>query len=212
MNLERELQIKVEEERDVENFFDYAEAYFQLTPPDKQKGIRELYDDFKKIGYKRQTTSHQDSFCMSISEHSNGLASTIVCKCDKKKQDKRLNNHQFNLHLPQQIKHHSTEPGYAALIWYSINFQWVFGMQLIRGGGRESTKLLGMLNLPWQGFEKKTFSKIEAHAGMAEQLVRDLAIEEALQEEIKDTLEGNNQSYSEWCAQTDNEKNNMLGR
>ena len=38
---------------------------------------------------------------------------------------------------------------------------------------------------------------------MAERLVRDLAIEEALQEEMKDTLERNNQSYSEWCAQTD---------
>ena len=63
-------------------------------------------------------------------------------------------------------------------------------MQLIRGGGRESTKLLGMPNLPWQGFEKK-IKKIEAHAGMAEQLVRDLAIEEALQEEIKHTLEHN---------------------
>ena len=41
---------------------------------------------------------------------------------------------------------------------------------------------------------------------MAERLVRYLAIEEALQEEIKDTLERNNQSYGEWCAQTDNEK------
>ena len=79
-------------------------------------------------------------------------------------------------------------------------------MQIIGGGGIESTKLLGMLNLPWQGFEKKTLSKIEAHAGMAERLVSDLAIEEALQEEIKDTLESNNQSYSEWCAQTDNKK------
>ena len=43
---------------------------------------------------------------------------------------------------------------------------------------------------------------------MAERLARDLAIEEALQEEIKDTLERNNQSYGEWCAQTDEEKNN----
>ena len=31
---ESELQIKLEEELDVENFIDYAEAYFQLTPPD----------------------------------------------------------------------------------------------------------------------------------------------------------------------------------
>ena len=61
-------------------------------------------------------------------------------------------------------------------------------MKLIGGGGIESTNLLGVLNLPWQGFEKKTFTKIEAHAGTAERLVRYLAIEEALQEEIKDTL------------------------
>ena len=58
-------------------------------------------------------------------------------------------------------------------------------MQLIGGGGRESTNLSGMLNLPWQGFEKKTFTKIEANAGMAKRLVRYLAIEEDLQEEIK---------------------------
>ena len=74
-------------------------------------------------------------------------------------------------------------------------------MQLIGGGQIESTKLLGVLNLPWKGFEKKTFTKIEANAGMAERLVRDLAIEEALQEEIKHTLEHNNQSYGELCSQ-----------
>ena len=130
------------------------EDYFQLTPPDKQKRVRELYEDFKKQGYKPQTTSHQDSFCISISEHSNGLASTIVCKYDKKKQDKRLNNHHVTLHLHHQTKHHSAETQYTALICYSINFQWVFRMQTIRGGGRESTKLFGMLNLPWQGFKK----------------------------------------------------------
>ena len=70
-------------------------------------------------------------------------------------------------------------------------------------GAGISTKLLGMLNSHWQGFEKKKLTKIEVHAGMAKQMVRDLAIEEALQEEIKDTLEHNNQSYDEWCAQTD---------
>ena len=50
-----------------------------------------------------------------------------------------------------------------------------------------------MLNIPWQVFEKKSFSKIVAYAGMSEPLVRDLAMEEALQEEIKDTIEHNNQ-------------------
>ena len=45
---ERELQIKSEEEKDVEKFTDYVEYYFQLTPPDKQKGVRELHEDFNK--------------------------------------------------------------------------------------------------------------------------------------------------------------------
>ena len=134
---ERELQIKLEEERDVEKFIDYAEAYFQLTPPDKQKVERELYENYDKQTYNRQTTYHQDSFCMSISEHISGLASTIEFKCDKNKQDKPLSNHHFPLHLPQKTKHHSGETQCAALILYTINFKWVFGMQLIGGGGRE---------------------------------------------------------------------------
>ena len=42
---------------------------------------------------------------------------------------------------------------------------------------------------------------------MAERLVRDLDIEEALQTEIKDTLEHNNQSYVDWCALSNKENN-----
>ena len=45
------------------------------------------------------------------------------------------------------------------------------------------------MNLPWQGFKKKIFTNIESEAGMAERLMRYLAIEEALHDEIKETLE-----------------------
>ena len=54
---ERELQIKLEEERDVEKFIDYVEDYFQLTPPDEQKGVREIHEDFNKKSYYRQSTA-----------------------------------------------------------------------------------------------------------------------------------------------------------
>ena len=205
---EMELQIKLEEEREVGNFTDYVEAYFKLTTSYEQKGVRELHHDFNKQTYNRQTTSHQDSFLMSISNHINDLAPTIDFKFNRKKQDKSLNNHHLTLHISGKTKHNSSDSRYAALKWYCINFQWVFGMQLIGSGGRESTKLLGMLNLPWNGFEKKTFTKIEAHAGMAERLVRDLEIEEALREEIKHTLEHNNQLYGEKCSPSDKDKNN----
>ena len=60
-------------------------------------------------------------------------------------------------------------------------------MQLIGGRGGGSTKLLGILNLPWQVFRKE-ITKVEAYVGMAERLVRYLSIEEALQDEKKDTL------------------------
>ena len=43
---------------------------------------------------------------------------------------------------------------------------------------------------------------------MAEQQVRDLAIEEALQDEIKDTLNHNNQSYVNRCSLSDKGENN----
>ena len=58
-------------------------------------------------------------------------------------------------------------------------------MQLIGVGGEVINKALGGVESTLEGFEKKTFTKIEAHAGMAKRLVRDLAIKEALQEEIK---------------------------
>ena len=48
---ERELQIKLEEEKDLENFIGYVEAYFQLTPSDEQKGERELNQYFIKQTY-----------------------------------------------------------------------------------------------------------------------------------------------------------------
>ena len=51
----------------MENFIDYVEAYFWLTPSDEQKGVGELHEDFNKQKYNRQTTSHHDSFYMSIS-------------------------------------------------------------------------------------------------------------------------------------------------
>ena len=43
---------------------------------------------------------------------------------------------------------------------------------------------------------------------MVERLVRDLEIEEAIQDVIKYTLEHNNQSYVYWYALSDKGKNN----
>ena len=96
---------------------------------------------------------------MSIYEHSNGLASTIDFRCNKKKQDKCLTNHHFPLHLPRQTKHNSCEHHYTALIWSSINFQWVFGMELIRGGGEWINKALGGVESTLAGIWEKNLHK-----------------------------------------------------
>ena len=96
-----------------------------MTPSDEQKGIRELHQDFKNKKSHRQTNYHQYLFYMSISDHRNGLAPTIEFKCKREKQDKRLNNHHFPLHLPQKTRHNSGNPRYVASKWYSINLQWI---------------------------------------------------------------------------------------
>ena len=80
---------------------------------------------------------------MYISEHSNSLDSTIDFKCNNKKQYKRLSKHHFPLRLPQQTKTHSCEPRYLALIWYSMNLQCVFGMQLLGDGEGGVNKAIG---------------------------------------------------------------------
>ena len=43
-----DIQIKSYKGKQQENFVAYVEDYFQITPPDEHKGIRELYQDFKK--------------------------------------------------------------------------------------------------------------------------------------------------------------------
>ena len=52
-----------------------------------------------------------------------------------------------------------------------------------------------------------TLAKIEAHAGMAERLVRYSAIKRCIKIRIKDTLAHNNQLYVKWCALSDEERN-----
>ena len=69
-------------------------------------------------------------------------------------------------------------------------------MQLIGGGGGGViNKALGNTESILAGIKKKT-----------ERLVRYLAIEEALQDEINETLEHSNRSYVDWCALTDKKK------
>ena len=52
-------------------------------------------------------------------------------------------------------------------------------------------KALGHAKISLAGI-RKNITRIEAHAGMAERLVKDLAIEEGLQIKIKSTIAHNN--------------------
>ena len=77
-----------------------------------------------------------------------------------------------------------------------------------RSLGERINEALGNVESTLEGIREKTFTKIEAHTSMDKRLVRDLAIEEALQDKIKHTLEHNNQSYGDGCALSDKDKNN----
>ena len=139
-----------------------------------------------------QKTFHEDSFSMTFYEHSSSLAFTIMCNYGRNKQDKHYHNHQFPLHIPQQSKHNSGEFRYEASKWYIINFQWVFRVQIIGGRGDRIHKYIGNDKYTLTGIQF-FFTTIEANEGVSERLVRYLAIEKALQIEMKATPEQNNQ-------------------
>ena len=134
----------------------------------------ELHEEFNKQIYNHQTNSHQDSFYMSISEHRNGLASTIEFTCNRKKQDKRLNNHHFPLHLPQQTKHDSGDPAMQHPNGTVSTSYWPSGCSP-QEGGKRINKALGNAESTLVVIWKK-IANIEAYADMAERLMIDLAI------------------------------------
>ena len=70
--------MKIEEGKYWGKFISYVEAYYQIPQEYKQKVIRQLHHDFNKQKSNRQKTSHEDSFIMNFSDHSNDLASTIM--------------------------------------------------------------------------------------------------------------------------------------
>ena len=65
-------------------------------------------------------------------------------------------------------------------------------------GGERIQKYIGHAKSSSEGFQK-TFTKIESHACMYEQLARYLEIEEAFKIEIKVKISNNNKSYVQWC-------------
>ena len=115
--------MKVEEEREQEKFIYYIEDYYELSLAYQQKGIRELDHDFNNKKPKCKTNSDVTSFGITISEHSKGLASTMICTYSRNKQEIFYSGYQFTLHIPDQTRHPSGDIGYGTSEWYGINFQ-----------------------------------------------------------------------------------------
>ena len=143
-----------------------------------------------------------------MGENTIGLATSLLCTCKVNENDKKRKVHKFNLHEPSKTTHSTGKDGrYEAATWYAINHTFVMGMQLIGRGGSESVKLLGLMDLPYQGWEKKRFRKVEEELGFMERLVCENSIEEVLKREIKDTLENKEKgSYARYLALSDEEK------
>ena len=225
----------LEKTKDHEKFIDFVENYeLEFTrllsvarkgtamSTSKRKGIRQLHGEYKKQKENKKaaaSTPEKNKVSQSaatkkkssaakvsppnylkVTEDTLGLATTVKCKCSA--DDK----HSFFLHLPEKTSRATKDSRYESSTWYGINYRFVCGMHLLGGGGVEAMKLLGMVDLAWQGWEKRTFKLMEEKVGVAERSVCDLAVEEALQLEIKLTLETEGKSYEEWLALPDGEK------
>ena len=71
---------------------------------------------------------------MTFYEYINGQASNLTRTWSINKQENNLSNNQFTHHSTEKTKHNYGDIHYDTPIWYVINFQWAFGVQLIGGG------------------------------------------------------------------------------
>ena len=104
---DKALQMKIEEGRYQKNLISYVEDYYKLNPEYQYNGIIQVQNEFNKQKSNYQTNSQKYYFSTTFYDHSNVLASNIVCNFSRNKLDKCYYSHQFTLHIPQQIIPHS---------------------------------------------------------------------------------------------------------
>ena len=154
------MKLCYKEIRTKRTFFDFVEKYedqiryleqgYPNTKLPPKKGIRHLrreYDKSKIGEAAAKTSTTSDSF--RLVENTIGLATTLSCKC---KTDDEKN---FDLHVPEKVAKANTDSRYESAQCFGINYRFVCGMHLLGGGAVKSAKLLGMMDLPWQGWEKE---------------------------------------------------------
>ena len=98
--------------------------------------IKKTVPWLQKTKIKTPKNSRLSSFRVNFYEHINCIASTITFNCSAHKQYKHVYNFELPIHIPGQTNNHTCYILYDISKWYVSNLQWVFGIQLIVGGGR----------------------------------------------------------------------------
>ena len=129
----------------------------ELSSTDLRKDIREQKP-------KHQTASClSSSFSIQFSKYRNGLDSIPTCMCGANKQDNHFSINKYPLSVPEQSKNRARDISYELTQWYVLNFQWIFGVQLIGEGGIKPTKLLGDDKYTLLGFQEKIHKDRSTH-------------------------------------------------
>ena len=95
--------------------------------------------------------------------------------------------------------------------WFEANLRLVLATLAVGNGGTDLADFCAFLDLPQAAtFGKKPFNKIECAIGARLRNVVEEGMKDALQEEIRLTLERQGKSYSEWLKQDENTRQQVL--
>ena len=162
----------------------------------------EVKEDFKKEHILDQQEEHDGR--MNLKAENTGLATDIMLTCCNCHHEEIVGANKTVLFEKEKDLTGHSKSKRNKLSWYSANFAIVLASLATGMGGKEASMLLGFLDLPRsRSFGTYSFGKVEAALGDVLKVITEQAMAEALEEEIRLTLE---KKREEWLALPEEKK------
>eukprot|EP00978_Attheya_sp_CCMP212_P000038 scaffold106_cov71-Attheya_sp.AAC.1 len=137
---------------------------------------------------------------VKIEEVTVGISTGLHVSCACNHTDHRYSNHHFEIEPVKANKYFDKKKewkrsAHVSNHWFEMNNKFVMAVQATGGGGSDAQKILGIMDLPGSSTFASKFSTMETELGQTQRMVATESMLEALNEEIKATIEKNQDVY-----------------
>jgi hypothetical protein len=137
---------------------------------------------------------------VKIEEATVGISTGLHVSCACHQIDHRYSNHHFEIEPVKAKKYFNKKKqwkrsAHMSNHWFEINNKFVMAVQATGGGGSDAQKILGIMDLPGSSTFASKFSSMETELGQTQRMVANQSMLDALNEEIKATIERHQDVY-----------------